>query len=541
MKYIDLFGGIGGFSYGIKQATKDWECVWYCDQDKYSVQTYNKNFGTKYEPTDISSIRTKDIPDHDIICAGFPCQSFSVAGKRRGFEDVRGTMFFEIMRIAKAKRTKYLFLENVKGLLNHDKGKTFTTIIQTLEELGYNTQWMVLNSKFFGVPQNRERVFIIGSLRGESRPEILPFGEDAKEIPGVSQDKGVEKGKEEKIMFDMYNKNMRAECPTLLEPHHNSIALWQMRVGHTKSEYSPNQYKSNVTRTLEASGNLSVLDKKITHKQIKGLGQSGKIYDKKGVVDTMVASMGTGGNNVPMVDDKSIILHRTKEWREHQGSPTLSSAMGEGGGNVPMVQGLLPITAKKRKFKTPSKINQFLKDNKKEFTLKEIAKKLDITKTQVEHYFRTDRYRAIPAPEVWMRLKQLLKFNDTYDKEVTEIYEKEVEYEMQRRVYSNQGLSPTIKTDVPMINAKESPTLTTELAHTSGNFTKNWIKKGFLRRLTPIECERLQGFPDNWTEGVSDTQRYKQCGNAVTTNVITAIVRSWQGGQGCPVGSTYLL
>ena len=128
MKYIDLFGGIGGFSYGIEQATKGkWECVWYCDNDKYAVQTYNKNYGENYEATDITTVKTTDIPDHDCICGGFPCQTFSIAGKRRGFEDIRGTMFFEIMRIAKAKRTKYLFLENVKGLLNHNKGKTFTS------------------------------------------------------------------------------------------------------------------------------------------------------------------------------------------------------------------------------------------------------------------------------------------------------------------------------------------------------------------------------------------------------------------------------
>jgi len=320
MKYIDLFGGIGGFSYGIKQATeknkgngwntkkhckdgkykpiinrgdgngrgsysnnRKWECVWYCDNDKYAVQTYNKNYGTNYKATDITTIGATDIPDHDLICGGFPCQTFSLAGSRKGFSDIRGTMFFEIMRIAKAKRTKYLFLENVKGLLNHNKGKTFTTILQTMEKLGYEVEWMVLNSKFFGVPQNRERVFIIGSLSGEPRPEILPFREDAKEIPGVSQDK------------------------------------------------------------------------------------------------------------------LSVFTQERKEFRTHktEGTPTLKNRMGTGGNNVPMVHSLFPRLTKE------------------------------------------------------------------------------------------------------------------------------------LRRLTPIECERLQGFPDNWTEGVSDTQRYKQCGNAVTTNVIKSIVRRW--------------
>jgi DNA (cytosine-5)-methyltransferase 1 len=306
MKYIDLFGGIGGFRYGIEKATKgEWECVWYNDYDKYAVQTYNKNYGTNYKPTDITKVKTEDIPDHDCICGGFPCQSFSIAGKRKGFEDIRGTMFFEIARILKAKRPKFLFLENVKGLLNHEKGKTFTTILQTLEELGYETQWMVLNSKFFGVPQNRERVFIIGNLRGEPRPEILPFrgiqGEDIK----INQ---------------------------LNNPSHSN----------------------------------------------------NRVYGIEGI------------------------------------SPTLNTM---GGGH------------------------------------------------------------------------------------------------RQPKIYCvDDGASPNFQ--AKMIN--QSPALKA----TRSNYEIGMGDKK-IRKLTPVECERLQGFPDNWTEGVSNRQRYKQCGNAVTTKVIESIVSRW--------------
>ncbi len=151
------------------------KCVFYCDNNKYSVQTYNKNFKENWKPTDIRTIKTSEIPEIDMLCGGFPCQAFSIAGQRKGFQDTRGTLFFEIARIIKSKKPKIIFLENVKGLLNHEKGKTFSIILQTISELGYDVQWMVLNSKFFGVPQNRERVFIIGSLRDECRPEILPF------------------------------------------------------------------------------------------------------------------------------------------------------------------------------------------------------------------------------------------------------------------------------------------------------------------------------------------------------------------------------
>ena len=190
MKYIELFGGIRGFSLGIKKATKGkWKCVGYYEIDKYAVQTSNKNFGTKYKPTDIRKVQSGEVPDHDILCAGFPCQSFSIAGKRKGFEDTRGTLFFEICRIAKDKRTPLLFLENVKGLLSHDEGRTFATILSTLSEMGYSVEWQVLNSKHFGVPQNRERVFIIGHLGGFSRGQVFPIGSSSKEID--KQQRGV--------------------------------------------------------------------------------------------------------------------------------------------------------------------------------------------------------------------------------------------------------------------------------------------------------------------------------------------------------------
>jgi len=178
MKYISLFSGIGGFELGIHQASEkmgiELECVFSSEIDKYARQIYEKNFGV--EPYgDITRINEGDIPDHDMLVGGFPCQAFSIAGKRCGFEDTRGTLFFEIARIAKYKGPKILLLENVRGLLSHDKGRTFETILKTLDDIGYDVEWQVLNSKNFGVPQNRERVFIIGHLRGSSGRKIFPI------------------------------------------------------------------------------------------------------------------------------------------------------------------------------------------------------------------------------------------------------------------------------------------------------------------------------------------------------------------------------
>lgn len=212
MRYLSLFSGIGGFEKGIIQAYEtiksraseqrressgndiqrqgnkpdnlcgdsricDWTCIGFSEIDKYATKIYQSHFPEHKNYGDITKINEQDLPDFDLLVGGFPCQSFSIAGKRGGFEDTRGTLFFDIARILRAKKPRLFCLENVKGLLSHDNGQTFRTIISTLDELGYDLQWQVLNSKNFGVPQNRERVFIIGHLRGTSRPQVFPFTE----------------------------------------------------------------------------------------------------------------------------------------------------------------------------------------------------------------------------------------------------------------------------------------------------------------------------------------------------------------------------
>lgn len=182
--YLSTFTGIGGFELGIGSKHG---CVGYSEIDKYAVQIYQKHFPTHKNYGDITKINTEELPDFDLLVGGFPCQAFSIAGKRGGFEDTRGTMFFELARILRAKQPRLFVFENVKGLLSHDGGKSFATIIQTLDELGYDLQWQIINSKNHGVPQNRERVFIIGHSRGTPRPEVFPFGEDDRETAELSE------------------------------------------------------------------------------------------------------------------------------------------------------------------------------------------------------------------------------------------------------------------------------------------------------------------------------------------------------------------
>lgn len=160
-KIIDLFAGIGGIRLGFQNAFKDKaEFVFSSEIDLHAQKTYKENF--KHQPLgDITKIKEEEIPKHDIILAGFPCQAFSIAGLRKGFEDTRGTLFFDVARIAKYHKPKIIFLENVKGFLSHDSGNTFLTVKQTLEDLGYTIFYKILNAKDFGVPQNRERIYIV--------------------------------------------------------------------------------------------------------------------------------------------------------------------------------------------------------------------------------------------------------------------------------------------------------------------------------------------------------------------------------------------
>ncbi|NIZ41576.1 DNA cytosine methyltransferase (plasmid) [Entomospira entomophila] len=161
---IDLFAGIGGIRLGFEQAfKKNITCKFTSEIDKFAQKTYIANFGG-YVSGDITTFPVENIPVHDILLAGFPCQAFSIAGHRKGFEDTRGTLFFDVARIISYHKTPIIFLENVKGLVNHNKGQTFKTITRVLEDLGYKIYSQILNAKNFGLPQNRERIYIIAFL-----------------------------------------------------------------------------------------------------------------------------------------------------------------------------------------------------------------------------------------------------------------------------------------------------------------------------------------------------------------------------------------
>lgn len=256
-KFIDLFSGLGGFRIAFEN--NNCKCVFSSDIDKDVRDIYNLNFG-EYPSGDISKIESKEIPDFDILCAGFPCQPFSIAGLRKGFEDSRGTLFFEVARILKEKKPKAFLLENVKGLVNHDNGNTLSVILRTLDELGYNVEYRVLNALDYGIPQNRERWYCVGFLKSlkTNFNDIFPIRKDLKFNIEDIIDKKIEGYK----ITETAEKNINIHLPKYLE-------------------------KANLKK-----------DTIIIANEIRPSKCS---FRSNGTSPCLTAKMGTGGNNVPVI------------------------------------------------------------------------------------------------------------------------------------------------------------------------------------------------------------------------------------------------
>lgn len=263
LKFVDLFSGIGGFRLAMDKAGA--ECVFSSDIDKYARETYSENFSE--EPSgDITKIQAKEIPDHDILTAGFPCQSFSLAGKRLGFEDTRGTLFFDIARILKTKKTPIFILENVSGLVNHDKGNTLTVIEDTLKDLNYKFKWKVLNAKDYGVPQNRNRWYCIGVLKGSKWDKINLD----KVFP--------EKVELKKFLEDLIDVDVSQKY----------------------------EISDTANRNINLHLNKYLQKNKISHAIIANNIRPSKVsFRSDGISPCLTAKMGTGGNNVPVLVDEN--------------------------------------------------------------------------------------------------------------------------------------------------------------------------------------------------------------------------------------------
>lgn len=325
MDFLDLFAGIGGFRMGLEHLGH--HCVGFCEIDKFARASYKAIYHTEGEVEfhDITKVRNEEWRQFrgkvDLICGGFPCQAFSIAGKRRGFlDETRGTLFFEIARAAKEIQPPLLLLENVKGLLSHDKGRTFRTILSTLDELGYDAEWQVLNSKDFGVPQNRERVFLIGHLRGRSERTIFPI---RGENPTVDSCKPKRLGNinpsGKGMNGDVYRIDTPSPTVTTNKGEGSKIAIPVLTPDRAKKRQNGRRFKTDgepmFTLTSQDSHGIVIAGRLPSARQ-----QSGRVYSSNGLAPTL--STMQGGDQEPK------IIQRARGYNKggtHQLSPTLSS------------------------------------------------------------------------------------------------------------------------------------------------------------------------------------------------------------------------
>ncbi|HAA7256719.1 TPA_asm: DNA (cytosine-5-)-methyltransferase [Listeria monocytogenes] len=287
--FVDLFAGVGGFRLGMEAAGH--KCVGYVEIDKYARTSYNAIHQTEgeFEGHDITSISDdviRSIGRVDIITGGFPCQAFSIAGKRRGFEDTRGTLFFEIMRWATVLKPETLFLENVQGLLSHDEGITFETILRKMDEAGYDAEWDCLNACHFGVPQSRERIFLIGHSRKERRRKVFPI-ERCNEQANLERIKKINRiNNHSQVLFpeseEAFSFVQKTTCIPILSPEREEKRQNGRRF---KTQGEP-------AFTITAQDRHGI----IVSGELEGTGreQSNRVYSEKGLAPTLTTMQGGG-------------------------------------------------------------------------------------------------------------------------------------------------------------------------------------------------------------------------------------------------------
>ena len=537
LRVFEAFSGYGSQSMALRNLGIEHEVVAISEIDKYAIKAYEAIHGPTLNLGDISKIDVNDIPQHDLFTYSFPCQDLSVAGKQKGLgEGTRSGLLYECEKVIEHCRPKYLLLENVKNLVGKKFKADFDKWLEYLEGLGYTNYWKVLNAKNYGVPQNRERVFVV-SILGEHEPFEFP-----KPIP---LDKCIADILEEQV-DDKYYLSEEIQKRFKITNQNKNI------IGTTKPDF----------RTI---------------------GQRDLVYNKEGIMGSLVATdykqpkQIAEINQVGMLDIKGNEQIR-RVYGDNGISPTLNTMQG-GNRQPKIITEYIQQEVKVRKYEVDiEELKKTLKEAKEKagITIKEIADTLEVNKTTVEHWFRNDNCFSIPDENIWHNLKELLNITtDKFDKALTEFEIKDNEYDMSNRVYHEKGISPTLtatgengakkiihynnkKIELPCIGASrgrnpENPSSrvagepTEQRLEINTNGTSNTIttvqkdnyaiEESFkIRKLTPRECFRLMGMRDTDIDkiqeaGISNTQQYKLAGNSIVVDVLEAIFKNlFKGG-----------
>ena len=481
LKVLELFAGIGATSKALERLGIEHEIVDAVEIDKYAITSFNAIHGTNFEPQDITTW-DKDI-EVDLIMHGSPCQDFSVAGKQAGGDvgsGTRSSLMYETVRIVGKLRPKYVVWENVKNLLSKKHKHNFDAYIETINILGYNSYYQVLNAKDYGIPQNRERVFTIsirkdiddGSFKfPEKEPLLLRLKdmlEDEVDEKYYLNNVQIDKIKASNFCVNQRRIQEKDYCDTLCARDWKDPKCVQIEELHT-----------NVLGTLE-------MDKWQDHMK--------RIYD----VNTYAPTLGTmqGGNTEPKIlEEPQLITHTIQQ------------------------------TVKVRKYLVDvENLKKVLRNAKLEQDLnnKEISEILDIPQTQVEHYFRTDSSFAIPSPDIWYKLKEILKIEtDEFDESIMTFEEKEGIYEKANRIYDEQGLAPTLTqqeekilvknaTKQGYIEAEEGDSI--NISFPTSNTRRGRVGKGVAQTL---QCNDLMAVVENINKNAKHQQDFVQSENNI--------------------------
>jgi len=585
--YLDLFSGIGGFSSGLQRADFTFKKHYFSEIDKHATAVYKHQFNNSIELGDIHNVKGSEIERPDIITFGFPCQDLSIAGKGEGLSGKRSGLFFQAVRVIKETFPSVFIFENVKGLLSSNKGADFEIVLQAIADIGlYECEWQLVNTSWL-LPQNRERIYFIGHLRTRSRARVFPIRE--------SDFESIEKQR----------SDAEGEIASCLQSPGNACGNYKgmnaIQVDKRKMHLEGNIYPSKGENgNIYNTGGISPTIKS-GETSTKGNGGIGSNNSPKIIVNSATKcgyETAQEGNTVNFEQPYS----KTRKGRVgKQKAQTLNTSNHQGVIVTHDIQQIVKV----RKYDVDVLGLQGLLKEHKNITISNIAEKLNIPKTKVEHWFRTDKCFSIPDSNDWMGLKELLNIDtDKYDKQIMEFEEKLGNFDMGNRAYDESGISPTLlgaKKDYniivkPMrwVRSEKGKKLRKESMDKGKDYTpfsdgsreliesdeKNvgcitnavnkdclvshemkvancvtpdaYLTKGErkrdengkavltsmherrIRKLTETECERLQGFPDNWTEygnyngetkKLSKTQRYKQLGNAVTVDIVEMIAK----------------
>ena len=462
-KYVSLFSGIGAFEKSLNKFGG--ECVMASEIDKFAEKAYQTLYGHA-TVGDITQVDEKDVPDCDVLVGGFPCQAFSVAGKQLGFNDSRGTMFFEVARIAKEKQPKVLLLENVKGLVGHDKGKTLDTIVRVLNEIGYRVDFEVLNSKYFNVPQNRERIFIVGV-----REDLIP--NESWKIEGntvVPKGKRRISGYKGEQAWDLKTFNFdypeQTEVTTRLKDILEDVVDEKFYISDEKT--------AKLVAQLEESGSEAETNSephKLGNIDINGHDYIKRVYSTDGMSPTVPT--GAGGNHEPKIaeeqEPKIDIVGNTGN-------------TGHGNFNVFNDNGL-GRTVAARDYKDPMRIAE------EQFTAKKPNERLS--------------QQAIETANNSNLEKEHGDFIQAYNHD-----------------HNKEGISPTLTT--------RPEGLKTAILPIVGEQPKYRIRKLTPKECFRLQSFSDEDFDKLVEAGISNSQLYKMAGNSITINVVDAIMEKLQ-------------